>query len=170
MLQYYLFDLINDPYETTNLYDSSDEMKAVQSELYAQLDVYTAKAARGPPLVKCESCESVWAANDNYVVPWEEAEAVHIVRNTNGDDVTYPTNCGKYSAAAAFGSAKAATTMEAGQSAPAAATSAAAAALSKDPSVLKLNGGGDAGVEVVNIKTDSSVRPLIKSKSIGGKK
>ena len=121
-------------------------MKAVQSELYAQLDAYTAKAARGPPLVKCESCESVWATNDNYVVPWEEAETVHIVRNTNGGDVTYPTNCGKYSAAApAFESAKPATS-------------------------LTLSGGGDADVEVVNIKTDSTVRPLIKAKSIGGKK
>ena len=41
---YYLFDLENDPYETTNLYDTTPEMQLVQAQLFAQLDVYAQKA------------------------------------------------------------------------------------------------------------------------------
>ena len=41
---YYLFDLENDPNETTNLYDSSPAMKLVQEELYSKLGDYTTRA------------------------------------------------------------------------------------------------------------------------------
>jgi hypothetical protein len=42
---YFLFDLINDPYETTNLYDSDDTDAAdAKEELYAKLDEYQARS------------------------------------------------------------------------------------------------------------------------------
>ena len=40
---YFLFDLEKDPYETTNLYDSSLEAKQKQLELYLQMDRYEKK-------------------------------------------------------------------------------------------------------------------------------
>jgi hypothetical protein len=50
-----------------------------------------------------EVCEAVWAANNDFVVPWAQAEdvaeGVKIVRNNNQyyDESAYPSNCGMFS-------------------------------------------------------------------------
>jgi arylsulfatase A-like enzyme len=100
---YYLFDLENDPYETTNLYDSSLEMQLVQAQLYAQLELAANKAA---PWASMQSKEDegsyvVWQENNNYVTPWAAPEDVSVLGSAAAyRSASYPTNCGLYSEAA----------------------------------------------------------------------
>ena len=87
----------NDPYETTNLYDTSDEMKEIQAKLYIKLDEMTQTKTKIMPSLKSESiCFPVWESSNNYIVPWLEPEdgtTLIAARQTS----TYPNNCGMYS-------------------------------------------------------------------------
>ena len=98
---YYLFDLENDPYETTNLYDTTPEMQLVQAQLYAQLDVYAQKALSWASVKSNESplAYTAWEINSNYVTPWAAAEDVSAL-GTSERLASYPSNCGLYSESA----------------------------------------------------------------------
>eukprot|EP01035_Chromulina_nebulosa_P019029 gene19029-24849_t len=70
--QYYLFDLIDDPYETTNLYDSTDsDIIAVKESLYDSIATVVAKVDEYCEIEKSDSAVTVWSDYDNYVLPWE---------------------------------------------------------------------------------------------------
>ena len=87
---YFLFDLENDPYETTNLYDDgSDETEAAKTELYAYLEAYEEKSNVMAADVQTRSMRTmpVWKDHNDYMVPW-----------VNEDDIiefkgTYPEDC-----------------------------------------------------------------------------
>ena len=87
---YFLFDLENDPYETTNLYDDeSDEIEAAKTELYAYLEAYEEKSNTMSVNVQTRSMHTmpVWKDHNNYMMPW-----------VNEDDIiefkgTYPEDC-----------------------------------------------------------------------------
>ena len=70
--KYFLFDLINDPYETVNLYDSNDVMiKSVKQSLYDLTMRYMDHSKEitynmnGNPFAF-----DVWESHDNCVVPY----------------------------------------------------------------------------------------------------
>jgi hypothetical protein len=90
--------LDEDPYETTNLYDSSDEIKDVQSKLYDKLDEYLANKAAytsgGSAML--DYCRSMWDETNSYVTPWDDAEADSTIIG-RVYDISYPENCGLYS-------------------------------------------------------------------------
>ena len=86
---YYLFDLVNDPNETENLYDTSDKYIKIQEELYAAVEAATANAAEAPSVKQTREQYVYWKAQDNYIVPWQDPES--------GYD-NYPRLCGMYSA------------------------------------------------------------------------
>jgi len=87
---YFLFDLVNDPYETTNLYDDgSDETEAAKTELYAYLEAYEEKSTVMAADVQTRSMHTmpVWKDHNDYMMPW-----------VNVDDIiefkgTYPEDC-----------------------------------------------------------------------------
>ena len=102
---FFLFDLENDPYETTNLYDRTTEAKAKQLELYLQMDSMTSKAAAINNDRKVTTCYAAWQSSGNYIVPWDEPEAYaslmipdSSIRAVHGARA-YPANCGMYSQA-----------------------------------------------------------------------
>jgi len=93
---FYLFDLENDPAETTNLYDSTDDMKAIQAELYKQIDVMVPSIVSPLEHEPSESCYVVWEFYGNYVVPWEypePADSLILAKQQR----SYPDICGYYS-------------------------------------------------------------------------
>ena len=88
-----LFDLQNDPYETTNLYDSSKGgISVVKSQLYSLIDYYNMRSRQD--LVKSvkamDAALTAWDGANGYIVPFEDSE---------GDDEktafasTYPQFC-----------------------------------------------------------------------------
>ena len=87
---YFLFDLENDPYETTNLYDDdSDEVETAKTELYLYLEAYEEKSNTMSADVQTRSMHTmpVWKDHNNYMMPW-----------VNEDDIiefkgTYPEDC-----------------------------------------------------------------------------
>ena len=97
---HFLFDLDNDPYEETNLYGLSDVYEAVQDELYAKLDEYTANARPGPQVTSNDLEYVIWEESYNYVVPWDSPEDVSTLIESKAA-ITYPNHCGLYSKSAA---------------------------------------------------------------------
>ena len=93
---FYLFDLENDPSETTNLYDTTDDMKAVQAELYAQIDLMVPSVVVPIEEEKSLDCYVVWEFYGNYVVPWSFPEASETLMLSK-QSATYPDICGYYS-------------------------------------------------------------------------
>jgi arylsulfatase A-like enzyme len=92
---YYLFDLVNDPYETTNLYDSSDEIKAVQTKLYDQLSGYEESASAIKRVTTDSAAAKMWKNSNYYEIPWEDAEAKEDLPDFKQKS-TYPDYCGSY--------------------------------------------------------------------------
>ena len=88
---YFLFDLEEDPTETTNLYDSSAAMKKVQEELYAALDGCEGKAASSLKSGFVSTAEAVWQANGNYITPFEG-----VGRRRRLGAAAAPANCGLF--------------------------------------------------------------------------
>ena len=88
----FLFDLVNDPYETYNIYVNSDtKYGAAKVKLYAIIEEYEAKAALMSSNFDSRSKHTLpaWKDHGNYVVPW-----------VNEDDLidyagTYPADCYK---------------------------------------------------------------------------
>ena len=87
---YYLFDLVADPYETTNLYhEDGSDYHAAKVELYAALDEMEARA-RGIT-VDAEERNKVtpviWKKHGDYIVPW-------VLRADLGDFAgSFPEDC-----------------------------------------------------------------------------
>lgn len=86
-MQYYLFDLDDDPYEIKNHYSNS-KYESVVKELYSALDSYIANANPPMHVRQTQDQYAVWKDNNNYIVPWEDAE--------DGYKSSYPTSCGNY--------------------------------------------------------------------------
>ena len=78
---YYLFDLENDPNETTNLYNSSPAMKLIQEELYSKLGDYTTRAvpAVGDTSEPSKICFVKWKDNNDFIIPWATPEEVRLI-------------------------------------------------------------------------------------------
>ena len=95
---YFLFDLVNDPSETENLYNKNDKMKAVQKELYAEIERLAVNAENIAAGVPSPDCLAVWKKKSNYVVPWTEAETETDGLSIRTAAKTFPHNCGLYSA------------------------------------------------------------------------
>ena len=100
---HFLFDLDNDPYEETNLYGLSDAYEAVQDELYAKLEEYTANARPGPQVTSNDLEYVIWEESYNYVVPWDSPEDVSTLIESKAA-ITYPNHCCLYSKSAASSS------------------------------------------------------------------
>jgi hypothetical protein len=70
-----LFDLLNDPYEETNLYYSSvAEHIQVKEDLYALLPNITAKAKKKISIKWSDVAQNVWSEHGDLVVPWAKAD------------------------------------------------------------------------------------------------
>lgn len=95
-MQHFLFDMDEDPYESNNLYGTSTELEAVQDELYAKLDEYTAAAKDGPTGGQGKLQYVIWEESYNYVVPWEPAEDVSSLIESKAA-ITAPNHCGLFS-------------------------------------------------------------------------
>eukprot|EP00595_Chromulina_sp_UTEXLB2642_P002161 CAMPEP_0196767784 /NCGR_PEP_ID=MMETSP1095-20130614/41957_1 /TAXON_ID=96789 ORGANISM="Chromulina nebulosa, Strain UTEXLB2642" /NCGR_SAMPLE_ID=MMETSP1095 /ASSEMBLY_ACC=CAM_ASM_000446 /LENGTH=514 /DNA_ID=CAMNT_0042136431 /DNA_START=150 /DNA_END=1694 /DNA_ORIENTATION=+ len=68
---YWLFDLVNDPYEKVNLYDLTDSYIAdVKSELYALLPGYLTRASTIYKKSNKVSATSFWDTQNDRVLPW----------------------------------------------------------------------------------------------------
>ena len=82
----YFFDLKNDPYETTNLYDDDDYQSHITS-LYSKLTEYEDSAAKDTHTgnVK-EASYKAWKKAGNYIVPWIKSS------DLKSKD-TYPDSC-----------------------------------------------------------------------------
>ena len=82
--EYFLFDLVNDPYEQTNLYDSQEEIHvAAKKDLYKVLLAFEANGAEITNEMT-DSLKSVeeWKKHDNTIVPW-----------TNHSTIGAPVDC-----------------------------------------------------------------------------
>lgn len=82
---FFLFDLVNDPYETVNLYDDED-YDDIKSDFYDAL-IKLAKGSRLDITTFMETAvaTSVWVQHSNTIVPWVELDS--------GIDVLYPRYC-----------------------------------------------------------------------------
>lgn len=84
----YLFDLVNDPYETTNLYHN-DAYATERKALYSHLDSLIASSAEDKcpkSSEKSEAAKIAWKEAGNYVVPWIKSS------DLKSKD-TYPDSC-----------------------------------------------------------------------------
>jgi arylsulfatase A-like enzyme len=85
---YWLFDLQNDPYETTNLYTSTNQMYVFAKEkLYDLLPSYQENSKMKKSIVFSSKAEIVWSENDNHILPWADED------DLNGDDNNFPLLC-----------------------------------------------------------------------------
>ena len=91
-----------------NLYDTSDTLKIIQDELYAQLEVYASRSRLQVAQVDTQEINLVrWHENNDYITPWVEmgevslddmGEAVEeVVVDASTTPITFPKNCGMYS-------------------------------------------------------------------------
>ena len=95
---YFLFDLQEDPNENVNLYGSSDKYKAIQDELYSQLDKYSNNAAAYCSSMFDATSEDAWKLSSNYVVPWQD-DRRRLTKAKEGHRTlnSIPSNCGMFS-------------------------------------------------------------------------
>jgi hypothetical protein len=82
--------LIEDPYEFTNLYYSTDvKHERAKKKLYGMLDDYAAKARTKISIVQNYDIDDIWTSNEYHVLPWDF--------NATDDDTasssTAPTLC-----------------------------------------------------------------------------
>jgi hypothetical protein len=95
-----LFDLVNDPTEKVNLYDTSDAMRAVQAELYTALAGYSAKAAAYLDSGFEADAEPTWQASEYYIVPWVDVDRRRLAQARKARGLTSmatPAFCGRWS-------------------------------------------------------------------------
>jgi arylsulfatase A-like enzyme len=68
---YWLFDLQNDPYETNNLYTSTNQMYVfAKDNLYTLLPDFQEKSKKKKGIVFSSKAEIVWTENDHHILPW----------------------------------------------------------------------------------------------------
>lgn len=91
-LQYWLFDLQEDPYETTNLYDSTDEIyTSAKDKLYTLLPGFEARAKTKISIHWSSRSQRYWQSEGNHVLPWANVETL-----ANKDSKDYPAYCPDY--------------------------------------------------------------------------
>jgi arylsulfatase A-like enzyme len=85
---YWLFDLVNDPYETTNIYDSENQLhKLAKQKLYSYIPIFKERATKKKAIVFSEKAEIVWKENGNNMIPWANTESLE------NSDYSYPGLC-----------------------------------------------------------------------------
>eukprot|EP01035_Chromulina_nebulosa_P017410 gene17410-22959_t len=85
---YYLFDLINDPYETTNLYESTDTyVVGNKTALYSAIESVTASTDICYTVSTYKKAKTFWADYDYYALPWD----TDYIEGASSD--TYPSYC-----------------------------------------------------------------------------
>jgi len=85
---YWLFDLDADPYETTNLYDSTDETYVdAKEKLYQLLPGYEARSKTKISIHWAKSANKYWQANGG-ILPWADTDNL-----VNGAEYDYPVYC-----------------------------------------------------------------------------
>ena len=85
---YWLFDLENDPYETTNIYDSDNQLhKLAKQKLYSYIPIFKERATKKKAIVFSEKAEIVWQENGNNMIPWANTESLQ------NNDYAYPNLC-----------------------------------------------------------------------------
>ena len=85
---YWLFDLQNDPYETTNVYTSTNPLYVMAKEkLYNLLPEYQEKSKRKKTIEFSSVAEVVWTSENNHILPWANEDELL------GDDDHYPSRC-----------------------------------------------------------------------------
>lgn len=85
---YWFFDLQNDPYETTNLYTSTNQLYVMAKEkLYNLLPDYQEKSKRKKNIEFSSMAEVVWTDENNHILPWANEDELL------GDDTQYPSRC-----------------------------------------------------------------------------
>lgn len=68
---YWFFDLLEDPYETSNLYSSTNQLHTMaKSKLYTLLPGYMEKAKTKKSIEFSDMAEVVWSAAGNHILPW----------------------------------------------------------------------------------------------------
>ena len=87
LFTYWLFDLVNDPYETTNIYSSTNQLHTLAKEkLYNLIPRYMEKAKQKVSIELSNKAEVVWKEAGNNIVPWANTEKL---QNTDN----YPLLC-----------------------------------------------------------------------------
>lgn len=96
---YMLFDLINDPYESTNIYSSTDQdVVAAKESLYAKMfAIIDGSAKDDQPYVLAKldqgsSALSVWDSLGSYLGPYLEPN--YGTMSSTAADKSYPAYCG----------------------------------------------------------------------------
>jgi arylsulfatase A-like enzyme len=86
---YWLFDLQEDPYETTNLYDSTDEIyTSAKDKLYTLLPGFEARAKTKISIHWSSKSKKYWQQEGNYVLPWANEDNL-----PNKDVKDWPSYC-----------------------------------------------------------------------------
>ena len=85
---YFLFDLVNDPYEKVNLYEN-DTMADIKDALYAELDRLASNSLPTTEDEKLKNREGLkeWKAHGDYIVPWVKQEDLEDYAGT------FPNDC-----------------------------------------------------------------------------
>lgn len=72
---YWFFDLLEDPYETSNLYSSTNQLHTMaKAKLYTLLPGYMEKAKTKKSIEFSDMAEVVWSAAGNHILPWANLE------------------------------------------------------------------------------------------------
>ena len=87
--QYYLFDLIADPYETNNLYDSADEtLVAAKENLYSYLQGFVDKSTELTSYMRGNQVAfQVWREHGDFIVPWVKMDDLDASKGS------FPSDC-----------------------------------------------------------------------------
>jgi hypothetical protein len=90
-LQYWLFDLENDPYETNNLYYSENsEHTSAKDKLYTLLPGYMERAKTKISIHWSLRAKVYWQEEGNNILPWANPNALL----NDGDYPSYSKSCG----------------------------------------------------------------------------
>lgn len=84
---YYLFDLVSDPYETSNLYNNS-LYDSIKTNLYQLVEEYVSSAVLQSEPVSTDSPLPFFAAHDYFYQPW-----IFPTTAAGDSDVTLPQLC-----------------------------------------------------------------------------
>lgn len=72
---YWFFDLLEDPYEMSNLYSSTNQLHTMaKAKLYTLLPGYMEKAKTKKSIEFSDKAEVVWSEAGNHIVPWANLE------------------------------------------------------------------------------------------------
>jgi len=92
---YYLYDLVNDPYETSNVYYAPESFyTTIKDELYSQLEAYRKNSKyQVYDATKSVHALTVWKQHSNLVSPWTNDDDVKDLKKSY--DKSYPDYCGE---------------------------------------------------------------------------